>query len=279
MERPKRCYIRYEWFEAISYLPAADRCQFYEQCIQYAEGGIISANLTPAVRAAFMMVKPILDVDVRSYGVKVVANRQNGSSGGRPRIDVTQKNPNKPKQTQTAQHIHRHIQDEKEVLQTSFSLENWGKVEREIFLELWKRGCYNAGAETERLIAYYEARGWVDKGGNHIVKYGALAKVWKVDPASLSPYYERVRKRWCRFIESIDGEWERCLCDDFQRLQIKGDLLTIFCRSGDFSRLIEDKYLQQLRMFVKVNKIKDVEYVARDQSAIDSDERNMVVTE
>lgn len=197
-------------------MTADQRCQFYESVLAYVYSGSQPGTTDPAVKAAFNMAKGTLDQDLQCYNNTVVKNRQNGSNGGRPRQGITEKNPNEPTQTQKTLSIQLHKQ---QIKNNVFSLQGGLEREKAVLFELFKRGAALPLEEARKLIDYYDARGWVDKGGNPIVNAGAVARVWKFENGS--EYFCRIRKRWAAFLESLEGRWEIVQVTHFGRLEIQ----------------------------------------------------------
>lgn len=253
MERPTRCYIRQEWYEAASYLPIDERCLFYECLLSYAYYGKVKDTVPPQIRGMFEMCRTSIDNDCARYTSKVVANRQNGSAGGRPQRGITQKNPTEPNETQKGiqLHIHNTITD---------YLSTIGEKERDflILLELFGRGCAAPIEERNKLVDYYTARGWVDKGGNKIKDPGALARVWKCDNTSV--YYKNIRKKWVEFCKTVAHQGEDIIITDFVRMEQKEQQLYIFCKSEKLPKKLEEGYLQPLQAMVRVWKAKTITY-------------------
>lgn len=256
MDRPNRCYIRQEWFEAASYLPLDERCLFYEALLSYVYYGKLPGSVPPSIRGMVEMCRATLDNDCSRYNQKCVTNRQNGAAGGRPRRGLTQKNPTEPNQTQKGIHIHNTITN---TISTHLSLPI-GQKERDfsILLEFFERGCVSPTSEREKMINYYTARGWVDKGGNKIVDAGALARVWKCE--DISVYSRNVRKKWASFARTLTHCADDILLTDFDRLEIKEEQMYIFCRSEEFVRNIEETHTDALRATAKAWRVKNISY-------------------
>lgn len=259
MERPNRCFIRQEWFEAVSYMSPEQRCAFYEGLMSFVYYGSQKDTQDPAVKAVLEMCKPQLLKDIGAFEQKVIVNRQNGSSGGRPREGITQKNPNKPNLTQKTHYIQLHIQDEKD---SNKSFSTAVGREKKILVELFARGVNLPLEETKRLCDYYDARGWVDKGGNPIVDVAALARVWKVQDASV--YWANVRQKWAVFCRSLPDDMPASVITQFTRLEIRElegqKRAIIYAKSRDLADTIEANYIPYLRAAVQLWKAKSVEY-------------------
>lgn len=261
MEKPNRCYIRQEWFEAVSFLPPEDRCAFYEALMSFVYYGTQRDTLPPSVRGMLEMAKPTLQKDMLSYNQKLITNRQNGSNGGRPRGDITQKNPEEPKKTQKTHiyNIHKHIQ---ESLTTLSTYEDAGERKKDILIELFARGCGQPLAEANKMCDYYDARGWVDKGGNPIKDVAALARVWKCE--STSTYFANVRKKWVRFCKSIRHILTDEIVTDFVRMEKKNidgkDTCIIYCTSETFVQSLEKNAIEALRASLTVWGCKSITY-------------------
>lgn len=259
MERPNRCFIRQEWFEAVSFLPPEDRCAFYETLLSFVYYGKPRDPMSPAVRGMFEMCKQTLQKDCQSYTQKVLANRQNGSAGGRPRADITQENPPKPTQTQagTTYTITKLIQNN---LCTSGISER--KRDVLILIELFACGCSLPTHEAAKMIDYYNARGWVDKGGNPIVDVCALARVWK--PENKSTYFANVRKKWATFLRSIGDNMPDILVSDFSRMERKTidnkSAAVIYCTSEAFIDELETNHLDALKLALKTWGVETIHY-------------------
>lgn len=250
MEKPSRCYIRQEWFEAVSFLPPEDRCAFYEALMSFVYYGTQRDTLPPSVRGMLEICKPTLLKDIQSYSQKVVANRQNGSAGGRPRGDITQNNPTQPTKTEKVYNIH--IQKQ---LQNTISYPEIDEEQRQrlILIELFMLGVANPLQEAQKMCDYYGARGWVDKGGNPIVDVCKQARVWKVD--NKSSYFANVRKKWGIFCKSIGSDLDNVLITDFSRMAREKEdgktMAVIYCTSKNFVATLEEKHLNALKMAVK----------------------------
>lgn len=258
MERPKKCYIRAEWFEAVSYMSKEDRCDFYESLLSFVYYGKRGDTLPSHIRGMFELCRQSLEKDVQAYEQKSIINRQNGSNGGRPQRDITQKNPDEPKKPKDPIHIHIHNIQEKEVLQTSLST----IVEREkkILIELFARGAIMPIEETQKMVNYYDARGWVDKGGNQIVDESALAKVWKCQDTST--YFANVRQKWAVLLRILPADMPHELCTDFIRMeQRKSDgSAIIYHKNNNLPKIIENNYLPQLKSAAKIWGVTGIEY-------------------
>ena len=259
MERPNRCFIRQEWFEAVSFLPAEERCAFYEALLAFVYYGTQKDTLPPSVRGMLEMAKPTLTKDIQSYTQKVVTNRQNGSLGGRPRLDITQTNPTQP--TKTEKPLHKLIQKQ---IQDTFSCGevNDGDRERLILIELFACGCFSPLEEAAKMVDYYKARGWVAGDGNAIIDVSALARVWKCE--NKSKYFANVRKKWALFLKGLGRDFSDILVRDFVRMERKkedtGDTCIIYCLSEEFIRELEEKHLQPLRVAAKAWGVSGISY-------------------
>lgn len=261
MERPKKCYIREEWWSAVSYLPDDKRCAFYEALMAYVYTGTMPSQTTdPAIRGMFNMAKPSLDADMAAYNNKVVTNRQNGSRGGRPQGDLTQKNPKKPTETHNNPnnpHIQLHsLVQKKEGTHTDILSEDQIKYLCEV--KLWLRGANYAAEEITRFWAYWSARGWRDKAGNEIVDRVALAQVW--DIKDITPYFVNQRKKWGDFIGLLPVPAKQIVMTDFIRCERKGDEIILHLLNKEMVDILEGEYFDQLKIWVKAQKCKQVSY-------------------
>lgn len=267
MERPQKCYIRQEWFEAVSFMTPEDRCLFYETLMSFVYYGSQRDTLPPHVRGVFEMARPTLQKDINLYDQKVQINRQNGSNGGRPQGGQTQKNPEKPKETQKTHIYNNNIQLQLGDVSPNSAIVNVAEREKEVLVELFARGVVAPLDETHRLCDYYDARGWVDKGGNPIVSIPALARVWKAKDES--PYLRNVRQKWADFLRILPGDMPKILCTDFVRYATKedpkkGSIATIFCRSKEFVDTIEENYIPQLKIACKGWKVANLKYICEN---------------
>lgn len=265
MEKPKQCYIRQEWFEAISYMPKDLRCDFYEGLLSFVYYGSRGDTLPPEVRGIFNLAKISLEKDIEKYNNKVITNRQNGSIGGRPRRGLTQNNPTEPNGTQQNHNIH--IQNVYNKLSTFLPFPEPVERERIVFVELFRRGSLDAISEARKLCNYYDARGWVDKGGNQIVDVAALAKVWKMQDES--SYFANVRKKWTDFYTTLPTETPVTMLTEFTRLERKNQAgvitMVIYCTGEDPMKICEGKYITQLTSFVNSQQCKRLEWVILDK--------------
>lgn len=260
MERPNRCYIRQEWFEAVSFLSPGDRCEFYEALMSFVYYGRQRDTLSPVVRGLLEMAKPTLSKDIQSYSQKVVANRQNGALGGRPRGDITQENPKEPNPTQRGTNTLIH-----KLIQKTVSTEPISERKRDILIliELFACGYYDPEQEARKMIDYYSARGWVDKGGNPIVDVAALARVWKGE--GKSKYFANVRKKWAAFCKSLGESFEDVLVTAFSRMERKeiggNPCAVIYCTDKELMNVLESNHLEALRAAMLSWSVQGINYV------------------
>lgn len=261
MERPNKCYIRQEWFEAVSWMSKEERCTFYEALMSFVYYGEPRDTPPPSVRGVYEMAKPTLQNDILKYGATCVKNRQNGSNGGRKPRGLTQKNPTEPTETQTPPNIHIQLQETKNYTNSLFPKEEMER-EKVVFIELFSRGAAHPIEETHRLMDYYAARGWVDKGGNPIVDLAAIARVWRME--DFSPYFANVRKKWSEFLRGLPPDMPHGLASDFVRMEIPTNnpknYAYIYHRGGELPQLIENTYLHQLRAAIILWGVSGVEY-------------------
>lgn len=260
MERPNKCYIRQEWYEAVSFMSKEDRCDFYESLMTFVYYGSQRDTLPPMIKGVFEMAKPYLLKDISSYSQIAVRNRQNGSNGGRPQGGITQKNPEKPKETQKPIYIQTHIQTQKNIS----TLGDFGEKEKIILIEFFLRGNAFPLKETRNLCDYYDARGWVDKGGNPIVDAAAIARVWKCQELC-NTYFANIRQKWGQFCKTLPADMPAIIVTDFVRLEIKSQdeqpkTAHIYCKSREFIETIENAYITQLKLAVTAWGAKKVEY-------------------
>lgn len=265
MERPTKCYVRREWFEAVSYLSPDLRCEFYEALMSFIYWGSEGDTLSPEIRGIFNLAKISLQNDISQYDRKVIVNRQNGSKNGISQRDITQKDPSRPKATQKKQYTYTYT--EKEPLQVSFSLTKLQR-EKQILIEMFASGVGEVMAETTKMCDYYDARGWVDKGGNPIVDAAALARVWKKDYTSV--YLANTRKKWADFLRSLPDDMPYILVTDFDNMRITEQegvkIVQLYVYSQEFIDLCENKYFKQLFAQVKMWGAAGVEYCLKQKT-------------
>jgi len=196
---------------------------------------------------------------MQKYTQKVLTNRQNGRSGGRPRGGITQNNPTKPNQTQTNPNIHLH---NKNIIISPQTPLNGAEREKIVLIELFASGVANVLEEGKKMCDYYDARGWVDKGGNAIVDVGALARVWK--PVEKSVYYANVRKKWAEFCRSCRDIFDPVMITDFLRMDRKTidnkPMAVIYCKTQAFREYIETNCLNTLRVAIKAWQVQGIIY-------------------
>jgi len=272
MERPKRAFIRLEWYNAIvEYMTPVQRCEFYEACLTFCYFGERPSFKDAVVKAAYSMVERELQFDCKSYERVVARNRANANSNRAYSEEPTQTEPKNPKEPQKEHNIQYTVTSNKKSSKEDFLSFDPGErdiVFRRVFLELWRRGCFNSEEESNRLIDYYDARGWVDKGGNKIVAVAPLCRVWKLDPNACSSYYARVRKSFYEFFCDLPRDVlagvDITLLRQFSRLQRVKEgpnmILAVYVTGTDFVNLMEEQLIKPFTMWVKSQGYKGVEY-------------------
>lgn len=200
LNQPKRCYIREEWYNAISCNSADDRLEIYEAILQYTYFGQVPKKLSQINKGMFSLIRSAIDFDRAQYDAKCATNRQNGSKGGRPRLDAsradteavretekpkkTDQNPSEPKKPNAPLLQYKTNTTTKQNIPLSVFNGDGELLDAEkdkVFLNFWSHGVVNPELELERMCDYYTARGWVDKGGNPITSPASLANVWKAE--------------------------------------------------------------------------------------------------
>lgn len=259
MEKPTKCYIRKEWFEAAQCLSPEDRCEFYEMLMSFIYYGSVKDTPPSQAKGMFEICKTSLENDLQRYGISCLRNRQNGSGGGRPRRDITPKNPLKPTETQKTHNIH--IQLNNNSLPLNPPLKEITEVQRHslILYEFFKMGVVSPLMETQRMEDYYTARGWKDKGGNPIIDPAACARVWKA--TQVSQYSINIRKKWCMFLATLGHPLPEDLITEFIRMEIKQECAFIFCKSKKLPEIVENTHLSALRAILSAWECKTIQYI------------------
>lgn len=272
MERPKRAYIRQEWYSAvINILDERQRCAFYESIISYCYFGVVNIN-DPLVRASFEMIKGYLQADVASYEKVVLRNRSNASKKESVTKKKTQTHPVGPSGTQRTPNNIYIKEDKSKLKNLSLSSSADALAERKryflIYKEFFIRGVIKPSIETGKMIDYYSARGWVDKGGNKIIDYSALARIWRVAESSTDVYVSECNKSILPILEHLDNSLldmvDISLFDHFCRLKTQNTngmiSLVVFVTSSELVNLFENQLFEVLKEFCDKNGVNSITY-------------------
>lgn len=194
--------IRQTWYEtARKNLNTEERLRFYETCFEYEFADTAPSDDLPfAARLLFDMVKADIDADKEKARERAQRSRENGKSGGRPKVtevnneDINPEEPsrffNNPIYKHNTTTSTKTQQEQKNVCDHTKEDEDTHKF-FEVCLIFFERGVDDAVAEGSTFWNYYAAMGWKTKGGGDVVDKLALARAWRLNAVSAAAVKRR----------------------------------------------------------------------------------------
>lgn len=267
----KTCaFFRRSWWQtAKAHLSDTERLALYETVFAYSfEDTPAAVDLPPMAALLFDLIRPVLAADRQKMQHKADIARQNGMTGGRPKVvrineelskpsglnenpagfyGLAIYNTTNPNTTANGKNI--------PCVSKSNSAEDFSDTHTKFLVstEFFLMGVADPVEEAKLFWAYYEAREWITGDGQKVRNIVALSKSWH--PKSLTMALAKKRAAFRSLLEKLENSdfslFERLLAADIDN---STKTVFLFVRTKEDAVYLEERYINPLSLWVKDKK-------------------------